>query len=133
MASQRRSDYVDRHVGMRLRSQRIQLRLSQADLGEKLGVTFQQIQKYEKGQNRLGASRLWHTAQIFGVPVNWFFEGLETDPAKIKQPEHDPFRSLVESPDGFKFATALEPLEHGPVRRQLLLMARALSEDEPPD
>jgi transcriptional regulator with XRE-family HTH domain len=66
---------VDRHVGARLRMRRMMLPISQEKLGEALGLTFQQIQKYEKGANRIGASRLQQISQILQVPVSFFFEG----------------------------------------------------------
>ncbi len=69
---------VDAHVGLRLREARTLKKLSQTDLGKLVGLTFQQIQKYENGANRIGASRLWHLSQILELPVSYFFEGLES-------------------------------------------------------
>ena len=66
---------VDRHVGSRVRMRRIMLGMSQEKLGEGLGLTFQQIQKYEKGTNRIGASRLHQISEILQVPVSFLFEG----------------------------------------------------------
>ena len=66
---------VDRHVGSRVRMRRVLVGLSQEKLGESLGLTFQQVQKYEKGTNRIGASRLQQISRILGVPVEYFFEG----------------------------------------------------------
>ena len=66
---------VDRHVGSRVRMRRIMLGMSQEKLGEGLGLTFQQIQKYEKGTNRIGASRIQHISEILQVPVSFLFEG----------------------------------------------------------
>ena len=67
---------VDVHVGKRVRERRVSLGMSQAKLGEYLGLTFQQIQKYEKGTNRISASKLWALSHFFKVSVEWFFEGL---------------------------------------------------------
>ncbi len=69
-------DHVDIHVGARVRECRRSLDISQRALGECLGLTFQQIQKYEKGTNRISASKLWALSHFFKVPVEWFFEGL---------------------------------------------------------
>ncbi len=69
---------VDVHVGLKLREARTLKKLNQTDLGKLVGVTFQQIQKYENGKNRMGASRLWHISQILELPVSYFFEGLES-------------------------------------------------------
>jgi transcriptional regulator with XRE-family HTH domain len=66
---------TDKHVGSRVRMRRIMLSMSQEKLGHALGLTFQQVQKYEKGANRIGASRLQQIAQILQVPVSFFFEG----------------------------------------------------------
>lgn len=70
---------IDVHVGMRLRQRRMTRSVSQEKLGEQLGVTFQQIQKYEKGSNRIGASRLFEIARILDIPVGYFYEGLPED------------------------------------------------------
>lgn len=71
------SDEIDAHVGSRVRARRIELGLSQAALGRHLGVTFSQVQKYEKGSNRIGAGRLYRLATLLGVSVQYFFDGLE--------------------------------------------------------
>lgn len=70
---------VDVHVGKRLRQRRTLLGMSQEKLGELLGLTFQQVQKYERGTNRIGSSRLFRLACILDVPVSYFFEGLQED------------------------------------------------------
>ncbi len=69
---------VDVHVGLRLREARTLKNWTQKDLGKHVELTFQQIQKYENGANRIGASRLWHLSQVLEVPVSYFFEGLES-------------------------------------------------------
>src|SRR5712692_9636171 len=69
---------IDRHVGNRVRMRRLMLGMSQTTLGDRLGFTFQQVQKYEKGTNRIGASRLQHISEILQVPVSFFFEGSPT-------------------------------------------------------
>jgi transcriptional regulator with XRE-family HTH domain len=68
---------VDLHVGMRLRLRRREMKVTQTDLAEHLGISFQQVQKYERGMNRLSASRLYEIAGILRVSVEYFFEGLE--------------------------------------------------------
>ncbi|HRO33766.1 MAG TPA: helix-turn-helix domain-containing protein [Brevundimonas sp.] len=67
---------VDRHVGRRVCEKRISLGYNQSDLGRALGLTFQQIQKYEKGANRISASKLWDIARFFKVDIDYFFQGL---------------------------------------------------------
>ncbi|SOD99239.1 helix-turn-helix domain-containing protein [Caenispirillum bisanense] len=70
---------LDRHVGRRVRLRRTLLGLTQQELGEQIGVTFQQIQKYERGTNRISASRLWEIARVLKVPVSFFFEDFRED------------------------------------------------------
>jgi len=72
------SDTTDKHVGKRTRMRRMMLGLSQTELGHALGVTFQQVQKYEKGTNRISASRLQQISGILQAPVSFFFEGAPT-------------------------------------------------------
>ncbi len=67
---------VDVHVGGRVKARRTLIGMSQEELGNHVGLTFQQIQKYEKGMNRIGAGRLWQVSMILGRPISWFFEGI---------------------------------------------------------
>ncbi len=67
---------VDVHVGGRVKARRTLIGMSQMELGKRVGLTFQQIQKNEKGMNRIGASRLWQFSLILGQPISWFFEGI---------------------------------------------------------
>ena len=76
---------IDIHVGSRLKLRRSLLGLSQERLADELGITFQQVQKYEKGLNRIGASRLWDLAQVLGVSVDYFYENLDEN-SKNKSP-----------------------------------------------
>ena len=69
-------DPVDVHVGKRIHERRVSLGMSQTALGDYLGLTFQQIQKYERGFNRISASKLWALSHLFEVPIGWFFDGL---------------------------------------------------------
>ena len=70
---------IDVHVGARVRVRRTLLGMTQTDLGDALGLTFQQVQKYERGTNRIGASRLFKLSQVLDVPVNYFFEDMPSD------------------------------------------------------
>ena len=73
-----RANDTDRHVGMRIRERRIMLGLSQQQMADLIGVTYQQAHKYERGINRISAGRLYEIAQVLGVPVGYFFEGLDS-------------------------------------------------------
>jgi transcriptional regulator with XRE-family HTH domain len=77
---------IDVYVGSRVRMRRLMLSMSQEKLGDALGLTFQQVQKYEKGANRIGASRLQHIAHVFQVPVAFFFEGAPSMPGHHAAP-----------------------------------------------
>src|SRR6478752_10537797 len=82
----RRANPMDVHVGSRVRLRRMLLGMSQEKLGEHLGLTFQQVQKYEKGINRIGASRLFDLSQVLGVPVQFFYEEAPSaDPPQLLQ------------------------------------------------
>jgi transcriptional regulator with XRE-family HTH domain len=73
-----RAGAIDRHVGARIRERRLLLGMSQQQLAEAIGVTYQQAHKYERGLNRISAGRLYGIAQVLGVPVSWFFDGIGT-------------------------------------------------------
>src|SRR5271156_21827 len=75
MIAKKSPNPIDKHVGSRVRMRRMMLSMSQEKLGDALGLTFQQVQKYEKGTNRIGASRLQQISQILQVPVSFFFDG----------------------------------------------------------
>jgi transcriptional regulator with XRE-family HTH domain len=75
MMAKKAPNPIDKHVGSRVRMRRMMLSMSQEKLGDALGLTFQQVQKYEKGTNRIGASRLQQISHILQVPVEFFFEG----------------------------------------------------------
>jgi len=90
MAAKKLPNPTDKHVGSRVRMRRMMLSMSQEKLGDALGLTFQQVQKYEKGTNRIGASRLQHIAHILQVPVSFFFEGGPSQPGQPKNPAQMP-------------------------------------------
>src|ERR1700686_2870511 len=77
-----RTQDVDRHVGARVRERRIMLGFTQQQLADLIGVTYQQAHKYERGINRISAGRLYEIAHVLSVPVNYFFDGIESDPTR---------------------------------------------------
>lgn len=124
---------VDIHVGTRVRLRRQLLKMSQEKLGDQLGVTFQQVQKYERGTNRVGASRLWRMSQVMDVPVSFFYEGLETEDTKYEFAEGDQtpiVYDFINSTDGVSLAVAVSKIDNKAVRRQVLELARALAGDK---
>jgi transcriptional regulator with XRE-family HTH domain len=128
----RAANPVDVHVGTRVRLRRQVLKMSQEKLGDKLGVTFQQVQKYERGSNRIGASRLWKISEVMDVPVNFFFDGLSESYARGEFAEDDQMPIVYEfinSTDGVSLAKAVSQIKSKAVRRQLLELARAMAKD----
>ena len=95
MIAKKAPNPIDRHVGSRVRMRRMMLGMSQEKLGDALGITFQQIQKYEKGANRIGASRLQHISEVLQVPAAFFFEGAPSLP-EARTP-----KNATASPDTF--------------------------------
>ncbi|MBP5534851.1 MAG: helix-turn-helix transcriptional regulator [Alphaproteobacteria bacterium] len=115
---------VDVHVGNRVRMYRTLKGLSQEKLGEALGLTFQQVQKYEKGLNRIGASRLWDISQVLETPIGLFYEGI-TDETKSLSPRHLQNASLNEDWVN-KVAQFTAQLDDDPLnRRETLELMRA--------
>ena len=96
----RRANPIDIHVGSRVRFRRMLLGMSQEKLGEKLGLTFQQVQKYEKGINRIGASRLFDLAQVLGVSVQFFYEEAPVPEMRPMTADGVGVRSASPSPSG---------------------------------
>ncbi|PHR60770.1 MAG: transcriptional regulator [Robiginitomaculum sp.] len=120
---------VDIHVGTRVRLRRQLLKMSQEKLGDQLGVTFQQVQKYERGTNRVGASRLWRMAQVLDVPVSFFYDGLgDGADAEFAEDDQTPIvYDFINSTDGVSLAMAVSKIKSKAVRRQILELARSLA------
>jgi len=120
---QKATSSVDREIGARIRLRRTQSGFSQEKLADALGLTFQQVQKYEKGMNRISASRLLAIANIFGVPVSFFLDGLvDQKPPSSATSEIETF---LGSKDGLELARAFVKIESPEMRRALVDMARA--------
>jgi transcriptional regulator with XRE-family HTH domain len=123
-APMRRIETADIVVGQNLCIQRIELGLSQAEVGEKIGVSFQQIQKYERGVNRISAGRLWRLACAFQVPVEIFYAGLD-------EPERRPAKSplhLIANRDALALVQSFSRIRSRAVRRALVDLVKRLEE-----
>lgn len=123
---------VDAHVGSRVRLRRMLLGMSQERLGDSMGLTFQQIQKYEKGMNRIGASRLFQIGKILGVPVQFFFEEapqIDGPTAKgMAEPESETFiLEFLNSREGLELNRAFVKINDAKVRKSIVDLVRALS------
>ena len=126
---------TDRYVGARVRMRRLMLGMSQTVLGEALGLTYQQVQKYENGANRVGASRLQHIAQILQVPVAFFFENGPNSHAQERTGANAPSLAFVTefltSADGIALVTGYVKIKHTKLRRCIvdLVVRLAVSGD----
>ncbi len=134
----RKPNPVDVHVGSRVRYRRMIVGMSQEKLGEKMNLTFQQIQKYEKGTNRIGASRLFQLSKILDVPVGYFFEDAFANSAPshaiqgLHEPEQEGFLlDFLNSREGLDLNKAFAKIQDPKVRRRVIDLVRALSEEKP--
>jgi transcriptional regulator with XRE-family HTH domain len=118
---------VDRHVGLRLRMRRRSLGWSQDKLADALSITFQQIQKYERGSNRVSASKLWEAAQALRTPVAWFYEGL----AETGADSESTAAGFLLTPEGIEIARTFPLIRDVRTRRKILELVRALTPDGP--
>jgi transcriptional regulator with XRE-family HTH domain len=133
--SKKKPNPIDAHVGARIRMRRNMLGMSQEKLGESLGITFQQIQKYEKGTNRVGASRLQAIASIMEVPPAFFFENAPTDELTAGEGfAEEASTTLVmdffSSAEGIQLNRAFSRIEDPKVRRKIVELIKALSPDD---
>lgn len=123
------TDPVDKHVGARVRMRRMMLGMSQEKLGDALDLTFQQVQKYEKGTNRIGASRLQHVAQILQVPVAFFFEGAPGQPKGTGTAAMPGYVSdFLASSDGLALTQAFTRIKNARVRRRIADLVEAIAD-----
>ena len=128
---------TDKHVGARVRMRRMMLAMSQEKLGDALGLTFQQVQKYEKGANRIGASRLQQIAHILQVPVAFFFEGAPNVPGAIgneglsEAPSPAYVSDFLATSDGLALTKAFMRIKDAKLRRRIVdLVEQIVSDSE---
>jgi transcriptional regulator with XRE-family HTH domain len=138
IVSKKKPNPIDIHVGSRIRLRRTMMGMSQEKLGESLGITFQQIQKYEKGTNRVGASRLQNISSILTVPVSFFFEDAPGDTPGQKggfEESSGPnyVVDFLSSSEGLQLNRAFARIEDPKVRRKLIELAKALAAGETVD
>ena len=145
----RRPNPVDVHVGSRVRLRRMLLGMSQEKLGDRLGLTFQQVQKYEKGVNRIGASRLFDLSQVLGVAVQFFYEEAPATGNEGRglprnhNPAHAPgfaepraesyIVEFLNSRDGLELNRAFVRITDAKVRRSVVDLVRSLAAEEKVD
>lgn len=131
----RRSNPIDAHVGSRVRMRRMLLGLSQEKLGELLGLTFQQVQKYEKGANRIGASRLFDLSHVLGVPVQFFYDeapaaitDAHTAATGMAERASEPYvADVLSSRDSIELNKAFARISDARVRRAVVELVKSLA------
>jgi transcriptional regulator with XRE-family HTH domain len=123
---------IDKHVGSRVRMRRMMLGMSQEKLGNSLGLTFQQVQKYEKGTNRIGASRLQQISHILEVPVSFFFEGAPVVPggraeglAEAPSPAY--VSEFLATADGLALTKAFMRISDAKLRRRIVELVEQIA------
>ena len=123
---------IDVHVGNRVRMRRMLIGMSQEKLGERLGLTFQQVQKYEKGSNRVSASRLYQMSQILGVPVQFFFDdvtGAETDGGGrlAEGSGTGEIMDFLNSSEGIQLNRAFNEISSTTIRRRVIELVKSIA------
>jgi len=132
----KRPDPIDLHVGKRLRKRRLMLDMTQTDVATALGLTFQQLQKYEKGTNRISASRLQHLSHVLQVPVPFFFEGLSGPPvatagASAEAVESPAYVSeFLASSDGLALSKAFMCIPSPKLKRAILRLVEQIGAED---
>jgi len=136
MMSAKTPNPVDKYVGSRVRMRRIMLGLSQEKLGDALGLTFQQIQKYEKGTNRIGASRLHQIADILQVPVSFLFEGGPTSSTTVEGLGEAPSPAYVSdflaTSEGLALTRAFTKITDAKLRRSIVDLVEQIAGTQNP-
>ncbi len=133
--SSRQPELVDSHVGARIRVRRKLLGHTQEELARALGITFQQVQKYERGSNRVSASKLYEVARFLSVPIAYFFEELpeptSDGPAGGGLDQGDKrVHDFVRSAEGLELIGAFSSIENAPLRRTLMQLIRSVAQQE---
>lgn len=133
----RRANSIDVHVGGRVRLRRMVLGMSQEKLGEQLGLTFQQVQKYEKGVNRIGAGRLFDLSHVLGVPIQFFYEdapAYQTDPGSAggfsERGTETDIVDFLATREGLELNKAFVRINDAKVRRSIVELVRSLTDDD---
>jgi transcriptional regulator with XRE-family HTH domain len=133
-AAKKAPNLTDQHIGKRVRMRRLMLAMSQEKLADALGVTYQQVQKNEKGTNRIGASRLQQLSEILQVPVAFFFEGApnalaphDSNESGLSMAEIDDF---VSHQDGLRLIGAFMRIDNAALRRRIVMLVQEIAGDD---
>jgi len=120
------ADPIDKHVGARVRSRRTLIGMTQRQLAKKLGLTYQQIQKYEDGRNRIGASRLHQIATILEVSLPFFFQGARPDTEPEDPPDAPEFPAVLGSAEEVQLVVSFGKIKEPTVRRSILQLVNTI-------
>jgi transcriptional regulator with XRE-family HTH domain len=132
MMAKKAPNPIDKHVGSRVRMRRMMLSMSQEKLGDALGLTFQQVQKYEKGTNRIGASRLQQISHILQVPVAFFFEGAPNLPGQAtdglrEAPSPAYVSDFLATSEGLALTKAFMRIKEPKLRRRVVELVKEIA------
>ncbi|MEM8663045.1 MAG: helix-turn-helix transcriptional regulator [Pseudomonadota bacterium] len=125
--NQRSANSVDSHVGSRVRLRRLELGLSQEKLADQLGITFQQVQKYERGTNRIGASRLHQIAIVLQAPITYFFEGAADTQEAVNQ-ETTPLSKALGDPATVRLVRAFASISDAQLKQKAVGIIEAIAD-----
>jgi transcriptional regulator with XRE-family HTH domain len=128
--AKKQANPIDIQVGNRVRIRRMLIGMSQERLGGLLGLTFQQVQKYEKGVNRIGAGRLFEVSRILNVPVDFFYEGVNDAAPGANELEGAPVMDFISSGEGLQLSLAFMKIKDVKVRKRVLDLVKSLAEEE---
>jgi transcriptional regulator with XRE-family HTH domain len=126
----KKANPIDAQVGNRVRIRRMLIGMSQEKLGDLLDLTFQQVQKYEKGINRIGAGRLFEIARILDVPIDFFYDGIDASAEGPGEAGTTPVMEFVSSSEGMQLALAFMKIKDPKVRKRMLDLVKSLAEEE---
>ncbi len=136
MADEKKPHPIDTHVGGRVRLRRTMLGMSQDKLADSLGLTFQQIQKYEKGVNRIGASRVFEISRVLGVPIQFFYDDYDADTgrsygfAEAGPDDGAAMMELLSTPEGVQLCKHFASIRDPKIRKRVLELVNSLSDGE---
>ncbi len=136
MADEKKPHPIDIHVGGRVRLRRTMLGMSQDKLADSLGLTFQQIQKYEKGVNRIGASRVFEISRVLGVPIQFFYDDYDADTgrsygfAEAGPDDGAAMMELLSTPEGVQLCKHFASIRDPKIRKRVLELVKSLSDGE---
>lgn len=122
---------IDHHIGSRIKFRRVMLGMTQEQLGDALGTSFQQVQKYEKGINRIGASRLHTLAKCLDVPITFFFEGQPGNEANDMDQSASKLAEMMKSKDCIELAMAYLAIQDKDVQKKILALVRSVENFTP--